>query len=334
MKAMRPTQATHVDAAPSHGASPAGGLRPLVTVLSWELRRLAATRSTWIIVAIVFVVTCLVELAFRGATDYTISYANGTARTFWIDWGSNYGLFNTLPQSPGVVLGLYLPFLAADGVARDLKRRTHELLMTTSIPSRAYVWGRYLSALVLGVGLACVMLLALVSLAALRHLAQPDIYLTPDLPGIATLWALIVLPPTVLLSSISFALGTALPRRTAIVKLAVMVAWFISAQIAGRVITACQQCAVASGEPVRLAAWDPTSLALMNLQAPASLSRHLAGQTQALSDRAFLEYLHALEQQLPDMSPWLVPHVVWALVGIAIVLLATPAFRRFRNALS
>src|SRR5689334_17371687 len=105
----------------------------LLTVLGWELRRLAATPSTWIIFVLAFAVSCLAELVTRHATLYTIGYADGTSRSFWIDWGSDYGLFNTLPQLPGVLLGLYIPFLAADGVARDLKRRAHELLMTTAI---------------------------------------------------------------------------------------------------------------------------------------------------------------------------------------------------------
>jgi len=305
----------------------------LLTVLAWELRRHAATPSTWIIFALAFAVSCLAELVTRHATLYTIAYADGTSRSFWIDWGSDYGLFNTLPQSPGVLLGLYLPFLAADGVARDLKRRAHELLMTTAISSRAYVWGRYLSALLLAVALAVVMLLALITIAGARRLLQPDMYLAPDLFGIVALWALIVLPPTILLGSVSFALGTLLPLRTTIVKLAIMLAWFVGANIAGRTVTQCQDCAFASGEAVRRAAWDPTSLALQNLQGPNTLTRQLAAETQGLSDAAFLEHLHALEQRLPDMSAWIAPHVAWALIGVALVVLATPLFRRFRNAI-
>jgi hypothetical protein len=230
-----------------------------------------------------------------------------------------------------MLLALYLPFLATDGVARDLKRHTHELLMTTAIPSRAYVWGRYLTSLLLSVGLADVMLLALVAVAAMRHLAQPDIYVVPDLPGITALWALIVLPPTVLISSTSFALGTTLPQRTTIVKLAIMLTWFISANITGRTVAQCQDCAFASGAAVQRAAWDPTSLALQNLQTPTALSQQLAAQTAMLSNAAFLDHLHALEQQVPDMSTWIVPHLVWALAGIGLVALAALAFHRFRN---
>jgi ABC-type transport system involved in multi-copper enzyme maturation permease subunit len=308
-----------------------GRVRPVGTVFGWELRRLAATRSTWIILAIAFAVSCLAEVLFRAATQYPLMYPGGATRTFWIDWGSNYGLFNTLPQAPGMYLGLYLPFVATDGVARDLKRRTHELVMTTAIPSWAYVWGRYLSALLLSVALAVVMLLAIVAVAAVRYQAQPDIFLTPDLPGIVALWAAFVLPPTVLLCSVSFVLGTLLPRRSTLIKLTVMLSWFIIGNLAAHTAARCQDCAVATGDAVWRAAWDPTGLALSFLQTPDSLLKQLAAHTQSLSDAAFLEYLHALERQLPDMSAWIAPHMIWVLIGVALVALSTPFFQRFRK---
>ena len=39
--------------------------------------------------------------------------------------------------------GLLVPFLAADGVARDHRQRTHELVMTTAIPGWTLVAGRF-----------------------------------------------------------------------------------------------------------------------------------------------------------------------------------------------
>jgi hypothetical protein len=228
-------------------------------------------------------------------------------------------------------LGMFLPFVATDGVARDLKRRTHELVMTGAIPTWAYVWGRYLSTLVLSVALAVVMLLALVAVAVARHLADPASYLAPDLPGVVALWAAIVLPPTVLLCGLSFALGTLLPQRATLIKLGIMLSWFLAANITGRTAPRCQSCVAASGEAVRRAAWDPTSLALASLQTPDSLLQRLSAHTQALSGAAFLRQLHLLEQQPPDVSAWMLPHIFWALAGVAVVLLATPHFRRFRG---
>jgi ABC-type Na+ efflux pump permease subunit len=283
------------------------------------------------VIALAFAIFVATELLFRGANQYTITYASGATRTYWIDWGSDYGLLNTLPQIPGVLLGLYLPFIAADGVARDLQRRTHELLMASAVPSRTYVWGRFLSSLLLSVGLAGVMLAALLSVTVMRHQLQPDVFVAPYVPGILALWALIVLPPTILLTGVSFLFGTLYPRRATLVKLAVMVGWFILAQVLGRTAPQCQHCAYASGTVVAHAAWDPTSLALQNLQSPASLSQQLASQTQSLSDAAFLAQVHALEQQLPDVSAWIVPHLAWMVSGCVLAAVAAFAFRRFRE---
>ncbi len=307
---------------------------PLATVVSWELRRLRAARSTWIIVLLVFVLSCLIEWALRSADQYTISFAFGL-RTFWIDWGSNYGLFNTLPQVPGIVLGLYLPFLCTDGVARDLKRRSHELLMTTATPSWAYVWGRYLSCLLASLALACLMLMALIFVALIRHQIQPDIYLVPDPRGLAILWALIVLPPTILISSISFALGTLWPQISTIIKVALLVGWFLMGQITARMIASvasCQQCAL--NKKPGLAIWDPTSLALSFSQSTNSFLKQLALQTHTQNTQLFLASLHTLEQQLPDMSTWIIPRLIWIVIGIAFVMLASLFFRRFRNVYS
>jgi hypothetical protein len=305
----------------------------LLSVCVWELRRLAAARSTWVIIALAFAIFCAGELLFRAAIQYTITYPNGTTRVLWLDWGSNYGLFNSLPQSPGIFLGLYLPFLAADGVARDLSRRAHELLMTTAISSRFYVWGRYLSTLLLALALACVMLLALITVATVRHLLYPDMYITPDLLGIVALWAFIVLPATILLSGVSFALGTLLPRLSTLIKLAIMLVWFVLANITGRVGASCQDCVLASGATAQRAAWDPTSMALQNLQGPSSLMRRLTTETQGLSQVDFMTHLRTLEQQLPDLSGWLLPHIFWALIGVAAGILAGVYFHRFREAI-
>src|SRR5215469_14941439 len=70
--------------------SSAGHPNPLVTVMRWELRRLASARSTWIIPLLVFVLASLLELALSSNTDpQTVTTAFGV-RTFGIDWLSTY----------------------------------------------------------------------------------------------------------------------------------------------------------------------------------------------------------------------------------------------------
>ena len=320
--AMQPAQAPQADVALAHAGQVPKHPHPLRAVLGWELRRVLASRATLIMIAAAFAASFALELLVGGAEKITIPSAYGP-RTFWLAYTSNWGLYNILPETPGIFLGMFLPFLNVDGVARDLKRRTHELLMTTAIPGWAYVWGRFLSGLLLSLGVACLVLLAIFAQAALRYLVQPDIYLPPDLPGFTAQWALIVLPPTMLLSGISFAVGTLLPRPSNIIKLTIMLSWFVGGQIL--------RWHAVAGVTAQQAAWDPTSESIAYAQTTAGFLRDLAAQTRTLSDQAFLQHLHAIEQQLPEMRLWIVPHLAWTLAGVALVLLATPAFRRFRN---
>jgi ABC-type transport system involved in multi-copper enzyme maturation permease subunit len=323
--AIRPNAETLPEVLPNQGILTQSRSHPLLQVLGWELRRLGANRSTWIMIPAVFAVAFALELFVGRAQSVTIPSADGL-RTFALAYTSNWGLYNILPETPGIFLGMYLPFLNVDGVARDLRRRTHELLMSTAIPSWAYVGGRFLSGLLLSLGIACLVLLAIFAQAALAHLVQPDVYLSPDLPGFIAQWALIVLPPTILLGGISFSLGTLWPRSSSIIKLTVMLGWFVSGQML--------RWHAVAGVTAQQAAWDPTSESIAYAQTTDTFLRELAAQTYTLSDQAFRAYLHAVEQQLPAMRLWIAPHLLWTLLGFATVLLAILTFRRFRNALS
>lgn len=293
----------------------------LVTVMRWELRRLAAARSTRLIPLLVFVLACLVELTIGTNTDpQTVASAFGS-RTFGLDWLSTYGLFHTMPTFLGLVIALFIPFLCTDAVARDLKRRTHELLMTTAIPSWAYVCGRYLVSLLLSLSLACVMLLAIIAVALLMHQVQPaNLTVPPNVLNILILWAAIFLPSVLILSSISFALGTLWPRLSLAIKVVILLVWFLSAPIIGRL------------HVENLAVWDPTSqLVAQTQQTTGTMLAQLVQQTQQVSNQVFFARLYALEQQFPDMSTWIVPRLVWIGFGLAWVILAMLLFRRFRD---
>jgi ABC-type transport system involved in multi-copper enzyme maturation permease subunit len=45
------------------------------------------------------------------------------------------------------LLLMLVPIIVADAVVRDYKQRLHELIMTTAVPTWAYVWGRFLAGL-------------------------------------------------------------------------------------------------------------------------------------------------------------------------------------------
>ena len=102
-------------------------------------------------------------------------------------------------------------------MTRDLHRRTHELLLTTALPTWAYVWGRYLVGLVMSLGLAVLLLVAILGMGGLLHLTVTD-YPAPQIGTVLLLWVGMVLPATILVSSLGFALGTLLPRLSTLIK--------------------------------------------------------------------------------------------------------------------
>ena len=150
---------------------------PLATLVRWELRRLLSSRATWILAGLVFALSCLIELGLASNGDpQTLPSPFGPGpRTITVDWLSDFGVFHTWPTYLGVVLALFVPFLCADGVAMDIKRRTHELVMGSALPSWAYLWGRYLIGVLMSVALACLMIVALLVVAVVRHQVHPDI---------------------------------------------------------------------------------------------------------------------------------------------------------------
>jgi hypothetical protein len=52
----------------------------------------------------------------------------------------------------------------------------------------------------------------------------------------------------------------------------------------------------------------------------------------AVRERAVGQFLLHIEQQLPDMGSWVLPHLLWAALGLALAIVATCSFKRFRNA--
>ena len=103
---------------------------PLARVMAWELRRFRATRLFW-----------FQALGFFGFFLF-LTWVQGTTIHFstrnndgFIAGTSAQGLLLTLPTVL-LLLVLLLPFVTADGVTRDLQRRTHELLLATALPGR------------------------------------------------------------------------------------------------------------------------------------------------------------------------------------------------------
>lgn len=117
----------------------------LLSVLTWELRRFRASRLFGVQALRFFVLWLEREPDTFGLNTLVIFFVAGT---------SAWGLLESLPIGLLMLLVFLLPFVNADGVTRDLQRRIHELLMTTTLPTRAYVWERYLMGLLVSLGLA------------------------------------------------------------------------------------------------------------------------------------------------------------------------------------
>jgi ABC-type transport system involved in multi-copper enzyme maturation permease subunit len=237
---------------------------------------------------------------------------------------SAWGHFMTLSTGPLMLLGMLLPFVNADGVTRDRSRRTHELLLATALPTWAYVWGRYLAGLVLSLGLALLMLASTLGMSGLLHLTVTD-YPLPQTGAVLLLWVGMVFPATILVSSFGFALSTLLPRLATLVKVVILVGWIVGALVIPRVL---------SNNPTLPAwyvNWDPTS-GITTLGLLTSYSIHLS--PSITSEAQLQQFVLSMENKMPDLAGWFVPHLLLAGFSLLLVLIAAFAFKRIRDMLN
>jgi ABC-type transport system involved in multi-copper enzyme maturation permease subunit len=295
--------------------------------MAWDLRRFSSSLLFWIQALCFFCLVLFVTWSTRmpghpldlaksqGAINGSIA---GTSA-----WGL---LTSSLPTGPLLLLVLLLPFVTTDGVTRDRHRRIHELLLTTVLPTWAYVWGRYLVGLVMSLGLAVLLLIATLGMGLLLHLSIPA-YPLPPIGAVLLLWVGMVVPATVLVSSVSFTLGTLLPRLTNLVKIGMMVVWIVGAMILPSGLDS-------TNLPTWYINWDPTSV----VTAQGILPQYLVdfgNQTRAVTSAAqFQQILLTVENKVPDIAGWFAPHLLLAVVSLVLVLVASLAFKRSRTTLS
>lgn len=296
-------------------AAPAHPARALLSVMGWELRRLRASRFNWAIPLVLFGI-------FLADFVPAHSYVGVGTNLFEFAKTSALGLVNLLSPRLLLLMALVLPFVNADGVARDMKRRTHELLMTTPLPGWAYVWGRYLTGLLLSLGLAVVLLAAVLAEGVILSLTTAG-YPTPQIGTILALWAVNIVPAIIVLSSVSFALGTWLPQRSTIIKIAVLLVWL-----------GCAGAFTGLPSVYPLSNWqlalDPTSNGWSTVIVDQYRSEFYHHISQTTSGSQALHFFLALENRLPDMGAWLAGQLIWVGLSVALVVLATLFFKRFR----
>jgi ABC-type transport system involved in multi-copper enzyme maturation permease subunit len=293
-------------------------MQPLWSVMGWELFRYREMRfSKFLIlgIALFFVLG-----AWSWASAYTyLPYASTSV----------LGMTLEIPTTFSWTLAVTTPFLVADLVTRDRKLRVHELVMTTAIPTWAYVWGRYLAGLGVCLALAVLALPLILLMNGIFFVLQPHATPASNVGAIVALWIITVLP-ILLVTGLSFCLCTLLPRRATLLKLLVLMGWLI-AWYSGAVVG----WSVVDGQspPEQVAAWDPTTISM-----PLQLMREMYVKSGTLSSSAGTHALDAqraivAQQSLPDLMPWLLTHLLYAVLGLLLVALTALLFKRFRNAL-
>jgi ABC-type transport system involved in multi-copper enzyme maturation permease subunit len=304
-------------------------LRLLVRVIAWELRRLRASRLLWLQALGFFALSLF--LTWSGQIPLTLNHMKGTVLLYGFVAGTSaWGLFMTLSTGPLMLLGMLLPFVNADGVTRDRSRRTHELLLATALPTWAYVWGRYLAGLVLSLGLSLLMLAALLGMGWLWHLTVPN-YPAPEIGNLLVIWVGVIASATIAVGSLSFALGTVLPRLTTLVKIVIMAAWFLGSQVPSTLFGDASHSATFS-----LLAWyinwDPTGegIALGLFHMYMTVFSNLATATSAAQNQ---HDILVVENSLIDLGGWFAPHLLLAVFSLALVLIVALVFKRSRYTL-
>ncbi len=294
--------------------------RPLTRVMAWELRRFRASHLFWLQALGFF--GFLLFLTWAQGTIIQISTPSGSG---FVAGTSAWGLLHTLPLSL-VLLVLLLPFATADGVTRDLNRHTHELLMATALPTWAYVWGRYLTGLLMSLGLALLLLAAILGMGGLLHLTIPT-YPLPQIGAVVLLWVGMVLPATALVSSLGFALGTLLPRQSNLVKIVILLGWIVGAVILPRGFSFNN-----ITPPAWYVNWDPTSaVTALGMLPQYSDTFYPQGVT---SQAQLQQILLPIENKMPDIAGWFAPHLLLAGASLLLVLVAALAFKRSRDVLT
>jgi hypothetical protein len=305
--------------------------RLLARVIGWELRRFQASRIFWLQALGFFGLSLL--LVWFEKIPLTLNHAQAVVPfDGYMAETSAWGLLRTLSTGALMLLGMLLPFINADGAARDLSRRTYEVLMAMALPTRVYLWGRYLSGLLLSLGLSLLVLVACLSLGWFWHLTFAD-YPMPEIGVLLAIWAGLIVPTTIVVSGLSFALGTLLPRLTIPVKVALMAAWFVGAQVPFTLFGDASHSASFS-LPVWYINWDPTgtgiALGLFNKYMTAFSNLGDRAATTAQTQLGLL----TVENSLLDLGGWLVPHLLLAGFSLALVLIVAQIFKRSRPTLS
>jgi ABC-type transport system involved in multi-copper enzyme maturation permease subunit len=287
-------------------------------VVRWDLRRTAASRINFGLLMAVFVFFAGL-VAFKH--EWLIPVETGPNRGAVLDVLGSTGLGAIFEIVALLLLffGMLIPFVSADAVARDHRLRMHEILMATPLSSAAYVVGRFIAALVVSLVLAVTMLAGVVA-ADVMIASSDETYPGLDLLALGYAWLVLVLPAIVVLSGASFYIGTRAPALATPAKVAVLIVWVMLTVV------------VDIGHGLGwFGYWTPTGNGVLKVL-PAQVASEYAALVASHAGPAAQLNLE-VQQRLPDLTPWIGPHLGLVLIGAACALAAALQFDRFRGQL-
>jgi len=285
-----------------------------LTIGGWELRRVLAARSTPLLASGILALFAAL-VAFKH--QWLLPLNDRGHVLMWLYGSTSLGEVYQVVAVVITFFGLLVPFLAADGVAREHRQRTHELVMTTAAPGWALVAGRFLAVLAQTLVAALLVLAGTLAAQLLVHALQPE-FPAPDVRSLLSLWAVLVLPAGVLLAGASFLAGTLVPRRSTVVKIGVVLVWIAIAAVVD----------LAQGlswYPY----WSPAGNALLGVASTAFVQAYvaIAGTTAAGDPATTL----GAQQTAVDLRPWVLPHLGLVALGLMGAAAAAAGFRRSRG---
>jgi len=289
----------------------------MLSVVKWELRRIAASPANFGLAAGVFAL--FVGLVWV-KHSWPVLVESGAGRGVVLNVVGSTALGTAFEVVALLLLffGMLVPFVVADGVARDQRQRVHELLMATPISNGAYVVGRFVASLAVALALSVVMLAAVAVADLTISMSEPD-FGSLNWTGLLLTWLVLVLPALVVIGGVSFMLSTLMPRLATPAKVAVVLVWVGLSVV------------VDVGHGLGwFGYWTPTGNGVLKVLPVEAAERYAALQAGAAS--ASMLSLD-VQQRTPNLWPWVGPHVALVLIGLASVALAALRFRRFRDAL-
>ncbi len=290
------------------------------SVITWDLRRIAATRFNFVILGATFAF-------FAGLVvfkhEWLIPVESGTGRGVVLDvlGSTSLGAVFEIVALLLLFFGMLIPFVSADAVARDHRQRVHELLMATPMSSVAYVLGRFLSCLIVAFTLGVTMLAGVGAANVFLHQADAT-YPALSSGALFYVWLVMVVPAIVLLAGASFYAGTASPALATPAKVAVLIVWVMLTVV------------VDIGHGLGwFGYWTPTGNGVLKVLPPQAASDYaalLAGHPGAQAAALSLQ----VQSGMPALGPWIGPRIALVVVGVALAVAAALGFKRFRGDLA